>query len=312
MQEENWVLGVDGGGTKTVAWLADRQANVQAEPVGRGKAGPSNPSAVGFAAAMAAIDAAIAAAFRDAGIERSPVTAACFALAGADRQGEREQFTNWAQQTRVAPTVRVCNDAEPILACVADSHGVALIAGTGSFALGRDESGTVSKVGGWGFRLGDEGSGYAVATAGLTAAVRYADGRGEATSLLDRFTDHFQVQEVRNLISHIYAPDFDRRAVADLAPLVVAEADAGDRTAQRVLEDAATSLARMVQAASSRLTLPLPLPLAITGGFILNTDCVRAQMVEKLAESGVAAEVTLVPEAVRGAVVLAREAAHHS
>ena len=63
-----------------------------------------------------------------------------------------------------------------------DAMGVALISGTGSFAFGRNAGGDTARVGGWGFRFGDEGSGYALAVAGLRAACRWADGRGPAAS----------------------------------------------------------------------------------------------------------------------------------
>ena len=163
-------------------------------------------------------------------------------------------------------------------------------------------------MGGWGFRLGDEGSGYAVAIAALTAAARYADHRGGATSLLECFMDHFSVSEPRDMISHVYAPQFDRRAVADLAPLVISRAESGDQVAADILEQAARSLAQMVQSVRASLSLPVELPLAVTGGFLLNASSVRARMIEQLESSGVRPDVTLVRESVRGAVALARTA----
>ena len=308
MNDEDWVLGVDGGGTKTVAWLARREPTASEDVVGRGRAGPSNPSAIGIAAATSAIEDAIDSAFRDAQLARAPVAVACLALAGADRPAERDLIAAWGRQQQVASVLHLCNDAEPVLACTNQSCGVALIAGTGSFALGRNQQGELQKVGGWGFRLGDEGSGYAVAIAALTAAARYADHRGGATSLLECFMDHFSVSEPRDMISHVYAPQFDRRAVADLAPLVISRAESGDQVAADILEQAARSLAQMVQSVRASLSLPVELPLAVTGGFLLNASSVRARMIEQLESSGVRPDVTLVRESVRGAVALARTA----
>ena len=82
------IIGIDGGGTKTVAWLASTPDNWQeALPVvlGRGAAGPANQRAVGPAIARSNLDAAIEAAFLDAGLPRMTVAAACLGLAGADR-----------------------------------------------------------------------------------------------------------------------------------------------------------------------------------------------------------------------------------
>ena len=108
------VIGVDGGGTKTVAWLAPLEDG--GDVLGRGQAGPGNPRAVGFETALANIDAAIDAAFAAAGLPRQTVTSACFGLAGAGRSSEQEHILAWAEQRGIAQRVRVTGDAEPILA----------------------------------------------------------------------------------------------------------------------------------------------------------------------------------------------------
>ena len=93
------LLGVDGGGTSTEAWLAEPGGAV----LGRGASGPSNAKAVGLEAARRALEAAIRAAFDDAGIEPAPVDAACLGLAGFDRPDDRAILAGWADQARVAP-----------------------------------------------------------------------------------------------------------------------------------------------------------------------------------------------------------------
>ena len=90
------LLGVDGGGTATEAWLAEPGLRV----IGRGTSGPSNAKAVGLDAAARALDAAIGAAFRDAGLEPAPVAAACLGLAGFDRPDDRRILIGWADEAR--------------------------------------------------------------------------------------------------------------------------------------------------------------------------------------------------------------------
>ena len=93
----------------------------------------------------------------------------------------------------MARSVRIVHDAVPILAAGSpEGWGVALISGTGSLAFGRDRQGRSCRAGGWGFLFGDEGSGYAIALAGLRAAAQAADGRAPATRLLEGFLERFQ------------------------------------------------------------------------------------------------------------------------
>src|SRR5688572_27164949 len=126
------IIGVDGGGTKTDAWLARLAADGGEAVIGKGRAGPSNPRAVGFEAAKASIETSIAAAFADAGLERTKVTVACLALAGAGHASDQAEIAAWAIERSIAGAVRVTTDVEPVLAAGSpENWGVALICGTG-------------------------------------------------------------------------------------------------------------------------------------------------------------------------------------
>ena len=302
------IIGVDGGGTKTVAWLAAQDAP-EKQVLGRGVAGPSNPCSVGFAQAMRSLEESIATALSEARRRREEIVTACIALAGSSFEFEGGRIPDWIRERRLARHVIVTNDAEPILACAApNGGGAALISGTGSFVLARSSEGQTARVGGWGFRFGDEGSGYAIATAGLTAAAWAADGRGPATRLLDRFLDHFEAQHPRQLIEKVYRHDVDRRAVADTARLVF-EAAAEDSVADQIVVAAARSLAGMILAARRALALPADLPVGIAGGAILGSSLLRARFIEQLASSDVRpAPLVQVADPVAGAVLMARRA----
>ncbi|MBX6311424.1 MAG: N-acetylglucosamine kinase, partial [Isosphaeraceae bacterium] len=122
------LLGIDGGGTSTTAWLADLEGNV----LGRGRAGPSNAKAIGPAAAWEALRQAIDGAFSDAGLVASEVEAACFGLAGIDRPNDRRLVEGWSATSRWARRLVLVNDGELVLAAgTPEGLGVAIIAGTG-------------------------------------------------------------------------------------------------------------------------------------------------------------------------------------
>jgi N-acetylglucosamine kinase-like BadF-type ATPase len=307
------VIGVDGGGTKTAAWLAPLENDGSGVVLGRGLAGPGNPRAVGFDAAQANIDAAIAAAFADANLPRGTVAAACLALAGAGRPDEQARIAAWASTQGMADKIRVCGDAEPILAAAApDNVGIALIAGTGSLAWGRNAAGATARCGGWGFLLGDEGSGYAIAVAGLRAAVRSADGRGPKTDLLPRFLQKLQATTAADLISKIYGPEMTRDKLAALAS-VVFDLATTDAAAELIISTAVNALAELVVTLAARLQLATSkYTLAIAGGVLLPqlkyADRVYYRVYEQLSDSKLQRpdKHVIVEEPVAGTVELAR------
>jgi N-acetylmuramic acid 6-phosphate etherase len=297
-------LGIDGGGTHTVALLAARDGSI----LGRGAAGPSNRQAVGTTKAFASLDEAVAGAFAAAGIARTSVAAACLGLAGGDRADDRNAVQEWARGGNLASRVEVTNDAAILLAAgTPEGWGVALVAGTGSIAYGRAPNGQTARGGGWGYLLGDEGSGYALALAGLQAVARAADGRSEPTRLTERFLARLNLTQPQELIPTIYRGNWDRAALAALAPLVVAAAD-DDAVSAKIVDAAATELAQTVAVVVNKLGLAETIPLTLTGGVLLASDGYRRRVLNALHELGIRVDlVTLVQEPAEGAVRMARE-----
>ena len=302
------LLGIDGGGTKTVACLAVGRPGEPDEVVGRGRTGPGNPRAVGFDQALMNIDAAVEAAFQQAALARVPVESACLAVAGTGREADRARVLDWAQQRSLAKRVEVVHDAEPLLAAgTPEGWGIALISGTGSLAYGRSTSGATARTGGWGYLIGDEGSGYALAIAGLRAATQAADGRGSAMRLLECFQQRLNVSQPALLVEALYRSDVDRRRIADLALVVLDAAQEGDAAAQQLVATAASDLARMVTVLCDRLLFRKDgLPLALAGSLLLKSPLVRERLLHELyAVRGFDLRVSHVTDPVLGAVTLA-------
>jgi N-acetylglucosamine kinase-like BadF-type ATPase len=298
------ILGVDGGGTKTIAWLAPLDDATNTVVLGRGQAGPGNPRAAGFETAQANIVAAIEATFADAKLPRTTAAAACFGLAGAGREIEQQRIASWAEQKGIAHTVRVTGDAEPILAAASPENvGVALISGTGSFAWGRNTAGETARSGGWGYLLGDEGSGYAIA--------RAADNRGRQTDLLPAFMNKLGVNSPQELVAKVYAPEMSRERLAELAS-VVFDLRTTDESAEQIVQSAADDLAAMVSTVAADLKLPSKgYDLAIAGGVLLHQISYLEQVFRRLLDGSAnrgppPGRWVMVEEPVAGAVALAR------
>lgn len=299
------VLGVDAGGTKTEAMLGSADGSGLAPPAGTGRAGPGNLRAVGYDIATQQILKAVDAAFQDAGVTRQKVQVLCLCVAGAGRPSEREQLREWAEAQHLATSIVITTDAEPLLAVASPSGvGIALISGTGSLAWGRNSSGVTARAGGWGYLFGDEGSGYAIALAGLRAVAHAADGRSPATALTDRMLTCLNVNEPSELIPRIYGGNFSRQQIAAFAPAVF-EAAADDLTARQIIEDAAHQLAHMVTTLADRLNFhDRNYPLAITGGVLVHQPQFREAILNQLNRSP--GSTSIVPQPALGALAIAR------
>jgi N-acetylglucosamine kinase-like BadF-type ATPase len=304
-QDDRLILGIDGGGTKTIASLARVQS--PADILGQGYAGPSNQRAVGPRIAMGNLDSAVQAAFESAKLERSTVEAACLGLAGADRPSDRTVVEDWAQEARLAQRLRVVNDAIPLLyAGSGNGFGIALIAGTGSLAWGRNSQYQVARSGGWGYLFGDEGSAYALGRAILQAVTWSSDGRGPATCLLQDVQKTLQISSPAEIVTAVYSHEVPRAVIASLAPLVFDAADRQDVVSCDILNSAATELAAMVVAVTRRLNLQTDVSLFLTGALMLQQPKFRDMVLDGVASRGLQlGETTVVAEAVRGSVRMA-------
>jgi N-acetylmuramic acid 6-phosphate etherase len=295
-------LGIDGGGTHTVALLARASGDI----VGRGTAGPSNRQAVGTERALVALDDAVSAAFHAAGLPRGPVTAACLGLAGADRPDDQAVLREWAERVQLAARVEVTSDAAILLAAgTPHGWGLVLIAGTGSIAFGRTADSRRARAGGWGHLLGDEGSAYALVIHALQAIARAADGRGPATRLTERFLSHWGLTQPQDLIAAVYRSGRDRADFAALAPLVI-ETATDDAVAAGIVAQGAHELARAGESVVRQLGWVGPVPLALAGGLLVGSAGYRERVLRALRSLGVQPDpITLVGEPAEGAVKLA-------
>ena len=120
--------------------------------------------------------------------------AICLGIAGVDRPNDAAVVRGIMKRIGFKARVLIVNDALIALETGAPGQpGVVIISGTGSIAYGRNAAGEAARSGGWGYVLGDEGSGYWIGRAALRAVLREADHRGPATALTPMLLDHFGV-----------------------------------------------------------------------------------------------------------------------
>lgn len=304
-------VGVDGGGTHTVALVGRARVETTGLTVlGRGEGGPSNPQAVGFEAAAAAIDAAIRAALADAGFpsrEAVVIGQATFGISGAGRLADRPRLAALVAERLLVPVSRlgIVEDVALILPAAGLDVGVAIVAGTGSNAFGVGPDGRTTNVGGWGYLIGDDGSAFDVGREALRAVLRADDGFGPATGLVETFARQLGINQPRDLIRVVYQSQSPRTTVATLAPLVVETARAGDAIAQQILAQAGQELGKIARAVARRLSLPASAVVVGTGGIFKAGDLILDPLRVELARAGLTDLRVLDREPVVGALRLA-------
>jgi N-acetylglucosamine kinase-like BadF-type ATPase len=300
------VLGIDGGGTRTRAALADRSGRL----CGFGTAGPSNYQAVGIEVAGSNIAEAVAGAWRHAGGEMTAVSAAFLGMAGVVSEDDRRAIAAVAESQGLAHAIEVDHDIRSALAGgLAGRPGIALIAGTGSSCYGRRADGTCWRSGGWGYLIDDIGSGYWLGVQGLAAITRAYDGRGEATSLAGPLMERLSMRNMDAVLHLAGVGGLSRSEIAGLAPLVLRTASYGDRVARTIVARGADELARMVEAVMLRLGWDGDAPVMMTGGLTSDPYFCEAlrRAIARRAPAAVLTETILPP--VLGAALLALELA---
>lgn len=304
-----YVLGVDGGGTKTLALLADASGAV----VGRGTGGSSNYRAVGADAALDALKQAVGQALDAAHIERGQVRAACFGLAGVDRLSEHAHLSALLGDYLPGVRLKIVNDAELILAAgTPDDWGIGVISGTGSIVFGKTVDGRTARGGGWGYILGDEGSGYGIGLAGLRAVARAADRRAPPTALTEHILNYWHLTKPNDLIEKVYPMKNARVEIAGVARVVEQTAREGDVVAVQIMREHAGELALAAQVVADALEFVGAIPCALTGGVFLNGKLLEKFFREATVERGLQLEpVEKVDEPARGGLVLAKSSSVH-
>ena len=295
------LIGFDAGGTKTVCQMVDAAGVLLAEARGPG----ANLQAVG----ELAVEKTLHSLMTEVLAGGAAPAAICVGMAGVDRPGDTAIVRGILQRIGRGARILIVNDALIALEAGAPGGpGVAVVAGTGSIAYGRDARGRAARAGGWGYVLGDEGSGYWIGRQALRAVVRETDRRGASTMLTARALTHFGVTRPQELIREIYAGGVRPSAVASFASEVQAAFEAGDSAAIAILEAAARELVLSARSVVTRLALEGEVfRFVLAGGMFRAVPWLAAHLEERLPMLAVhSGALRLTVEPALGATRLAR------
>jgi N-acetylglucosamine kinase-like BadF-type ATPase len=267
MSRTSLVLGVDGGGTKTIGLIADMAGNILASR----ETGATNPNVVGFDESAKTLSKVILGCCEDVRCSPDELRSVVLGLAGADSTEFRERITDDLNALIVKSGSKALNIGVETDARVAlegafnGGAGVVVIAGTGSIVIGKTVHGAVVSVGGWGRILGDEGSGFAIGRDGIRALTLSIDRRGEPTKLKELIAEKFHWTSREDIITAVYQQKFDP---AQLAPLVMEAAVDHDVVCQRILQTAAAQIVEQVRVVVMQMGILRKILLVMSGGLL--------------------------------------------
>jgi glucosamine kinase len=294
------VIGIDGGGSKTHAIVADEQGRTIAETVG-----PGSAVKPGHAEASANV---IAEVVRDAlaSCEMTHVLprAICVGVAGAGREAQREELWQALVNREIATEIVIHSDFSIALDdAFGDGPGILLISGTGSVAFGRSPTGTTARCGGWGPVCGDEGSGAWIGRRALSVVTASSDGREPETGLTGAILTAAQLNETSDLVE--WASRATPATLATLAPVVMSVAESGDLRANALVTLAVEELVLHIRALARQLfgDERAAVGVALSGGMLQRGSTLRKRLEHRLKSAVPGAQVRTEPViAARGAV----------
>jgi glucosamine kinase len=299
--ETRFLMGIDGGATKTLAAVLD--LNERRLYLGQG--GPSNQDAVGVKAASKALFDAAEEALGKAGISAEQLAVAVLAVAGTDteavvRHVREQRPESWVVVGDVVGAWATATGARP---------GVGVISGTGSNVFGVGPSGSGWRAGGWGHVLGDEGSGYWFGLQSIRAALRDRESSGPETALSEAAVEFFDVGSGEALATLVYSKPLTKSEIAAFAAETAKLAESGDAVAREIYVDGARELGRQVAAVVRQAGLRDAFPVGLIGSAFKAGSIFVEPLIDSIHAHAPRAEVSVVGMApVGGSLMLAGHA----
>jgi N-acetylglucosamine kinase-like BadF-type ATPase len=236
----NYLLAVDGGGTKTEFCLFDVSSCSSRHFL----SGASNNKIIGKGDDLSAFTEGITQMTKETGIDIADVRGLVMGMSGVDSPSDHDHYFNIGLTSGVpAEKIYVCNDSELAFYSEGTPPGLCIVAGTGSVSTGIAADGRKERSGGWGTPISDEGSGIWIGIKVLTKLLRYCDGYDEYQAVYDDLRAHFDARsfnELRNVLSRINVQE-----TAATARLIMDRADGGDPYCADIVKSAARFTAEL-------------------------------------------------------------------
>ncbi len=247
---DRYFLGVDIGGTKSDALIADDSGKV----LGFARTGCGNHEVIGYDAFGILINDLMATALHFAGLDITQLSGAGLGIGGYDWPSQRTPLMARITGSGLCCPLEMVNDTLIGLVAGAPSGwGIALVAGTGSNCWGMDASGRFGRMTGLSHLMDEGGGAGSIVLEAMQAVGRAWTQRGPQTTLTERFLEQYDQTEVIDLLALFAANPI--AIDASLAPMIFSAAHAGDTVAAEIIQHAAQNLASLCLGVGRQLNL---------------------------------------------------------
>ncbi len=238
--EKNYLISVDGGGTKTEICLLEQEQGEKQSFF----CGSTNYKNIGMAAAAGQLKQGMEKIFKEKEIRQEEIKGIVIGVSGCDTEEDMGIYHQMVRQAGI-PLAKtfICNDAELVFLSVAKFPGICVISGTGSVAFGFDREGRACRCGGWGSLLSDQGSGYWIGRQGLEAWVRFCDGQTGESPVFEKLKVFYGMEQEKEIPYRL--SELGHGQVAACAKIICQSAEAGEPLCQHILRSAAGETAAM-------------------------------------------------------------------
>ncbi len=301
-----YIIGIDGGGTKTECVVADLSGKIFHSNLGK----PSNFLAIGIDAAVRNLFNLVESSLFKIEANFTEIEILLIGTAGAGRKKDatllEDKFIEYANTEGInINSVKIVSDAQIALeGAFSGKPGCIIIAGTGSIIIGKDNKGLIHRSGGFGRLIGDEGSGYSIGKKALSLTAKELDGYYKTTLISKLICTKFKVSSLQDLISTVYKKDFD---IASVATLVLKAANENNATAIQILNEEADELLVQFRSLLKKMSMGKT-ELVFSGSLISNNNIYSELLSKKIAKNFPSVKIKNPDYSpVEGAIALAKD-----
>ncbi len=279
-----YVIGLDGGGTKTVAVIADQTGKIITEATG----GTTNPNTLNQKELTTNIKRIFDLLKEQAPEAYRQVTYIYAGMSGVGTSKQKLIVSSiFKEILKISVPFEIVSDTmNALFSGTYGKPGIVQIAGTGSITYGINAKGFELRLGGWGYLFGDEGSGYDLGRRAIVSVLEFEEKRNEKTELKDLLLSHFNVKNGREMIEKIYKSSVPKKEIAPLSIYVFKAYKNEDRVAVKIVHDVAEQLTANVMTVNKELFSQQEVtPVILAGGVFSEKEILPLLIKRKLENS---------------------------
>ncbi len=264
-----YVIGLDGGGSKTEGIIVDESGRILSRKTG----GPSNLNSLEKSKVRKNLQQLLDNLICSAKITVTDISITVGGFAGAGSSQNKYTLKTILEDAGLKNTSILTDLEIAVEAAFPQREGIVVNSGTGSFAAGRGVEGKTLRSGGYGYLLGDEGSGFNIGLKAIASALKSRDGIISETELADRICGALNLSSIEEAIPLVYSEDIDNTVIAGLAPLVMKSAENGDEAAGTIVAEAAGYFVKIIRNLLIKIKISkYPVNTCFTGSVFLGNE----------------------------------------